>query len=399
MTPPPLSRRAALSLPLLGAAAAALPLRSAHAAAGPFRVYLGAYTGGTEQGIGVATADDTAGGLRLDAVVPAASPTWLTLARSGGVLYAANETAEGQVSAFSLGQDGAVTGALGSCPSGGSGAVHLSPHAEGGHLFVANYGSGSVAVVTLGPDGAPLEVSQVVQHTGSGPNPDRQEGPHAHMVLADPAAPDRVLACDLGTDSVHVYAFDPAQGRLTSQHEVKMAPGSGPRHLALHPQADAAYVLGELDCTLTTCVYDRATGGLTPVSTVSLLPSGGAPGNGGVAAGGGTSQDGNTAAEVLVSSDGRFVYASVRGQDSIVAFAVEGTDGTELRLLGSQPCGGSWPRHIALDSEERWMFVANQNSGSVAVFARDPDTGALTPTGEPLPYPQVVCALPAAPAA
>jgi 6-phosphogluconolactonase (cycloisomerase 2 family) len=359
----------------------------AQAAAGPFRVYLGAYTyGDPEQGVGVASADDATGALQLDAVVPTADPTFLALAQSAGVLYAAGEGAEGQVSAFSLGQDGAVTGTLGTCPSGGSGACHLSLHAGGGHLFVANYGSGSVAVVTLGEDGAPLEVSQVVQHTGSGPNPDRQEGPHAHMVLPDPANPDRLLACDLGTDSVHVYAFDAAQGQLTREHEVKMAPGSGPRHLALHPEADAAYVLGELDSTLTICTYDPATGGLTPESTVSLLPDG-------------TSPDGNTAAEVLVSSDGQFVYASNRGHDSIAVFAVEGQGGTELRLIGHHPCGGSGPRHISLDADERWMYVANQNSGSVDVFARDPATGALTPAGEPLAYAQVVCALPAAPAA
>jgi 6-phosphogluconolactonase len=388
MTPPPISRRAALGLPLAGAGAAALHLRSASAqpGAGPFRIYLGAYTGSAEEGIGVATADNTTGALQLDGVTPAASPTWLALDQSAGVLYAANETGEGQVSAFSLGQDGAVTGAMGSSPSGGSGAVHLSLHAGGGHLFVANYGSGSVAVVTLGEDGTPLEVSQVVQHTGSGPNPDRQEGPHAHMVMTDPASPDRVLACDLGNDTVYVYAFDAAQGQLTSEQEVTMAPGSGPRHLALHPEAGAAYVLGELDSTLTICTYDPAAGGLTPVSTVSLLPDG-------------TSPDGNTAAEVLVSSDGQFVYASNRGHDSIAVFAVEGQGGTELRLIEHTPCGGSGPRHVSLDTDERWMYVANQNSGSVAVFARDPATGALTPAGEPLPYPQVVCAIPTAPAA
>jgi 6-phosphogluconolactonase len=289
---------------------------------------------------------------------------------------------------------------LGACPSGGAGPCHLGVHAGGGHLFTANYGAGTVAVVTLGQDGAPLEVSQVVQHTGSGPNPGRQEGPHAHMVLVDPAAPDRVLACDLGTDSVHVYAFDAAQGQLTRLQEAKMAPGSGPRHLALHPGADTAYVLGELDSTLTVCAYDRGAGSLTPVSVVSTLPSGGAPGNGGVAAGGETSPDGNLPAEVLVSADGRFVYASNRGHDSIAVFSVEGAGGTELRLLGHHPCGGSGPRHMSLDAEESWMFVANQNSGSVAVFARNADTGALTPAAiEPLPYPQAVCVLPAAPAA
>jgi 6-phosphogluconolactonase (cycloisomerase 2 family) len=390
MTPRRITRRAALGLPLLAAGAASLPLLSApaRAAAGPFRIYLGAYTyGDPEQGVGVATADDASGALTLDAVTPAPDPTFLALDQSAGVLYAAGEGAEGQVFAYSLGQDGAITGELGASPSGGSGACHLSLHAGGGHLFVANYGSGSVAVVTLGEDGAPLEVSQVVQHTGSGPNPDRQEGPHAHMVLPDPAVPDRLLACDLGTDSVHVYAFDPAQGQLTREQEVKMAPGSGPRHVALHPEAGAAYVLGELDSTLTICTYDSATGELTPQSTVPLLPDDFPP-------------DGNTAAEVLVTSDGKFVYASNRGHDSIAAFAVEGTGGTELRLLERTPCGGSGPRHVSLDADERWMFVANQNSGTVDVFARDPDTGGLTPAdGEPLSYSQVVCALPAAPAA
>ncbi|MDT0318811.1 lactonase family protein [Streptomyces millisiae] len=355
---------------------------------GPARVYLGAYTGDdAERGIGVARVDDATGALRLDAVTPAADPSFLALASSGRVLYAVHETGgEGRVSAFSLDRDGGVTGVLGSCPSGGGAPCHLSVHPAGRHLFTANYATGTVGVVTLAPDGAPLEVSQVVRHVGSGPDPDRQEGPHAHMVLTDPAAPDRVLAVDLGTDSVHGYAFDAARGRLTSERETRLAPGSGPRHLALHPVAGAAYVLGELDSTLTACAYDRATGALTPGPVVSLLPAGVSPA-------------GNMPAEVLVSSDGRFVYASNRGHDSVAVFAVTGSEGTGLRLLGHHPCGGRGPRHLSLDPDERWMFVANQDSGSVAVLARDPATGALAPSAAPLPYPEVVCVLPKAPVA
>ncbi|MGP4109770.1 lactonase family protein [Streptomyces sp. 4N509B] len=390
--PPSLRRRGLLGVPLLAATAAvalpaALATPAARAAATPFTVYLGAYTGpDPTHGIGVARADGTTGALTLDAVTPTANPSFLALGPGADVLYAVNENGEGRVSAFALGADGNVTGSLGSAPTGGGAPCHLVVHADGGHLFVANYSSGSVAVVTLGGDGTPLEVSHLVQHTGSGPDPDRQEGPHAHMVLTDPAAPNRLLAVDLGTDSVYVYAFDPGTGRLTQEHQVAMAPGSGPRHLALHPAGDAAYVLGELNSTLTACAYDAATGGLTPGGVVPTLPEG-AP------------ADGNTPAEVLVSSDGRFVYASNRGHDSVAVLAVAEGDHTALTPLGHHPCGGSGPRHLALSPDESWLYAANQYSGTVTRLARDATTGALAPSGEPLPYSQVVCALPAVPPA
>lgn len=390
MTPPPITRRAALALPLLGVGAAAattaLSTGSARAAADPFPVYLGAYSGGDPQhGIGFAHGDDATGALQLDAVTPTTDPSFLALSPSRTVLYAVNDTWLGQVSAFRLDSDGAVSGFLGSCSSEGNGPCHLAVHADGGHLFVANYNDGTVAVVTLAEDGSPTEVTQLIQHEGSGPNPSRQEGPHAHQVLPDPAVPNRVFAVDLGTDSVHAYAFDPAAGELTREHESQMPAGSGPRHLALHPEADVVYVVGELDSTLTACAYDRDTGVLEPVSTVSLLPEGASP-------------EGNTAAEVVVTSDGRFVYGSVRGEDIIAAYSVDGSDATALQLVDRYPCGGSGPRHISLDPGERWLYVANQHSGTVAVFEIDPDSGALTQAGEPLDFPQAVCVLPVPPA-
>ena len=353
---------------------------ASRAADGP--VYLGAYTGGDPQhGIGVAAADPASGGLRLETVVPAVEPSFLALSPNRRVLYAVNEVTEGQVTAFSLGADGGLTGTLGSVPSGGGSPCHLALHPGGRHLFTANYASGTVGVVALGADGAPVELVQTVQHTGSGPDPDRQEGPHAHMVWPDPTG-DRLFAVDLGTDSVYVYRFDTVSGTLTQESRVSMPAGSGPRHLAVHPDAETVYVLGELDAGLTTCTYDPGSGTLTPVSTVATLPEG-------------VPSDGNTAAEVLVSADGAFVYASQRGHDSVAVLAVDGDRRTSPRLLGHHDCGGASPRHMAFAAAGSRLYVANQDSGSVTVFDRDAATGALTPAAEPLTFPRAVCVLPA----
>ncbi|GAA2434820.1 lactonase family protein [Streptomyces macrosporus] len=385
MTEPQPTRRTALTL--LGATAGALALAPEAAArpgrrdGGRTRVYLGAYTGGdTTHGIGVASADRNTGALRLEAVVPTPDPSFLALSPTGRVLYAVNETVEGRVSAFALNRDGTVRRSLGEAPSGGAHPCHLAVHPGGRHLFTANYTSGTVAVVALRPDGTPDGVTQVVRYTGSGPDPERQDGPHAHMVLPDPAG-KRLFTVDLGTDTVHVHRFDPERGLLTDGTEARMPPGSGPRHLALHPSGRAVYVLGELDSTLTVCAYDGHRGALTPLATVPILPEDSDP-------------IPSTAAEVLVSADGRFVYASNRGHDTVTVLAVDGPDGTGLRPVSHHPCGGSSPRHMALDPARRLLYVANQNSGTVTVLHRDPTSGALSPAAEPLAFPRAVCVLP-----
>ncbi|WP_410539610.1 lactonase family protein [Streptomyces sp. KL2] len=391
------TRRTALAL--AGAAAAGLAY-APEAAARPrgregrrLRVYLGAYTGGAPgHGIGVASADPDTGALRLESVVPAEDPSFLALSATGRVLYAVNEVEEGRVSAYSLAPDGTVRGFLGQSPSGGAHPCHLALHPGGRHLFTADYTSGTVGVVELRPDGAPGELVQVVRYTGSGPDPERQDGPHAHMVLPDPAG-ERLLTADLGTDTVRVHRFDTRRGLLTDGAEARMAPGSGPRHLAFHPCGRTVYVLGELDSTLTSCAYDPARGTLTPVATVPILPRGADPA-------------GTTAAEVLVSADGRFVYASNRGHDLVAVLAAGGSGGIRPRPVSHHPCGGRSPRHIAfgaaapgfsgaLGAAQRLLYTANQDSGTVALLRRDPVSGALAPAGEPLAFDRVVCVLPA----
>ncbi|RKN04767.1 lactonase family protein [Streptomyces radicis] len=382
---PQVSRRTMLSV--IGATAGGLPLAGGAAASparvDPFRFYLGAYSGGDPaHGIGVASADEASGALALDGVVPTADPSFLALSAGATVLYAANEKDDGGVTAFAVADDGTVGAPLGSAPSGGAHPCHLAVHPAGGHLFTANYGSGTVGVVALGEDGAPGEVLQVVQHTGSGPDPDRQEGPHAHQVVPVGGG-ERLFAVDLGTDSVHLYAFDAAAGRLTPEAEVKLAPGSGPRHLVVHPGGRTVYVLGELDSTLTACAYDAEAGTLTPGTAVATLPDG-------------TSPEGNFPAAILVSSDGRFVYASNRGHDSVAVFSVEGDDEAAPRLIATHPCGGAGPRHMILDAAGTRLYIANQTTGSVAVLDRDPATGALSPGGGDLGFARVSCVLPAA---
>ncbi|MBL1067713.1 lactonase family protein [Streptomyces sp. 7-21] len=381
-----LTRRGALTV--LGGSAAALPLAArttagtARAQSAPPAVYLGGYTGGDpEGGIGVARPDQTTGALRLEAVTPAPNPSFLALSPATGVLYAVDESAEGAVTAFALDDSGGIAGPLATVGSGGGSPCHVSVDPGGSHAFAANYATGSVAVFALGENGAPTGLTDLVQHTGEGPDPDRQEGPHAHMVLPHPDG-GLLYAADLGTDSVHVYVLDTATGRLTRRQEARFAPGSGPRHLALHPGGRTAYVLGELDLTLTPCTVDAATGTLTPLTAVSALPPDADPA-------------GATAAEVLVSPDGRFVYASVRGHDSVAVFDVAGDRETAPELLASHPCGGRSPRHLAFDAASGRIFAANQDSSQVSVLTRDTGDGGLSDAQTALSYPNVACVLPA----
>jgi 6-phosphogluconolactonase len=237
-------------------------------------------------------------------------------------------------------------------PNQGSGPCHLAK--VGDHLLSANYGSGDIAVHPIAADGSLGQQTDLVRHEGS--------APHAHQVVR---AGEYVLAVDLGTDSIYTYTL--AAGKLTLQHQAKVKTGAGPRHLVFHPSGKYAYVADELDSTVTICGYDN--GVLTVLDT---LPTGAGE---------------NYPGEVVISADGRFVYVTNRGHNSISIFR---TNEAGLELVGTPSCGGDWPRHAAFDPTGRLLFVANQKSNNVTTFAVDQTTGTLTQTGD-LGTPTPVC--------
>ncbi len=223
---------------------------------------------------------------------------------------------------------------------------------------------------------------QTIRHPGREASGELRTTPHAHM--AAPSPDGRFLLCtDLGTDRVYVYAFAPATGRLSAHRTTLLPDGSGPRHLAFHPSAGHVYVLNELSSTLTVCTWDALSGHLEPLTELETRRDPGAA-------------TANSAAAVRVSTDGRFLYTTNRGDDTITVHALH-DDGATVEPVDVVACGGSWPRDIALTSDGRLLFCANQGSDTLTAFHRDPASGRLTPAGEPLVVTEPTSVLPVGP--
>ncbi|MEU3661789.1 lactonase family protein [Streptomyces sp. NPDC032940] len=331
------------------------------------RAFIGSFTAAGGPGIVTAAVTPGEGALTLLSTLNGVpDPSYLALAPDGGTLYAVSETADGAVAAYRVAGDKPEPAGR-PVPVGGDGPTHLSLFA--GHVLTANYGSGSVTAVPVRSDGTlARSASGVLRHTGSGPHVQRQQGPHAHQVQPDPSGRWAVTV-DLGTDSVRVCTL--ADGAPTVHREIALRPGSGPRHLAFHPDGDHAYVANELAPTVTVCRWDAADGTLRPLAEVQALP--GAPAGDAYPSG------------IAVSPDGRFVWTATRGEDVLSVFAVE-PDG--LRLTGTVPCGGHWPREITVS--DGFLYVANERSGDVTWFTLDPATGVPRRAGA-LPVPAASC--------
>ncbi|MFD1657712.1 lactonase family protein [Streptomyces caeni] len=316
------------------------------------RAYIGSFTAAGGHGVLVADVAPGSGALTvLGAADGVPDPSYLAV--SGDMLYAVSETADGALAAYRLG-GGTPELAGAPVPVGGSGPTHLSVHA--GHVLTANYGSGSITVVPLRGDGTVADApSAVLRHRGSGPVPQRQQGPHTHQVQPDPSG-RWVVGVDLGTDSVLVCVLEGAALRL--HREIALRPGAGPRHLAFHPDGDRAYVLNELTPTVIVCRWDAGSGALEPVAETPVLPD---PPAGDAYPSG-----------IAVSPDGRFVWTATRGADVLSVLAVEGDT---LKPVTTVPCGGAWPRAITFS--DGFLYVANERSGDVTWFAVDPETGVL----------------------
>ncbi|MFJ5304833.1 lactonase family protein [Streptomyces sp. NPDC088350] len=322
------------------------------------RAFIGSFTAAGGPGVVAAAVDADSGALTvLSGVDCVPDPSYLALAPDGDTLYAVSETAEGAVAAYRV--HGDKPEPLGPPVPVGAGPTHLSLFA--GHVLTADYGSGSVTAVPVRPDGTLAgSPSGQLRHTGSGPHERRQQGPHAHQIQPDPSG-RWAVSVDLGTDSVRVCTLD--DGRPELHREIALRPGSGPRHLAFHPDGTHAYVLNELTPTVTVCRWDAESGALKPLAETQVLP--GAPAG-----------DAAYPSGIVTSPDGRFVWTATRGEDVLSVLAVEGEG---LRLVGTVPCGGHWPRAIA--EAGGYLYVANERSGDVTWFALDPATGIPRPGG------------------
>jgi 6-phosphogluconolactonase len=347
-------------------------------------VYFGTYTGPKSKGIYRSTFDPTDGKLGPpELAAEAVNPTFLAVHPSRPLLYAANEIGDfrgrkaGAVSAMAIQAGSGKLTLLNQQSSQGPGPCHVSVDRTGRFVLAANYGGGSVACLPIQSYGRLGAATSFVQHQGSGPNRQRQEGPHAHQILSDPEG-GFIFVPDLGLDKILIYRLDRAQGTLLANDppSASTAPGAGPRHLAFLPDSRFAYAIDELDSTVTVFRYLPALGSLQRLQSVSTLPPG--------------FHGRNSPAEVAVHPSGKFLYGSNRGHDSIAIFAIDAASG-KLRPLGHQPTGGKSPRNFSLDPSGKYLLAANQDSDNVVVFRIDAATGLLHPTGQSLAVPAPVC--------
>jgi 6-phosphogluconolactonase len=311
------------------------------------------------------------------------NPSFLALDPRRRHLYAVNEIQAkdtppgGTVSAFDVDQVTGELTPLNQQPTHGDDPCHLSVEQTGRYLVAVNYTSGSVAMFPIQDEGRLGPSSDFVQHVGSSVDPDRQQGPHAHSVTVDPTNRFALVA-DLGLDKVLVYQLDLARGKLVLNNPpgATLQPGSGPRHVAFHPNGRFVYVINELASTLTAFAYDETDGTLDELHTVPTLPAG--------------YNGRSSCADVHVLPSGKFVYGSNRGHDSIVIYAIDQDTG-RLTYVGHEPTGGQTPRNFAIDPTGAFLLAANQNTDTIVAFHIDANTGKLTPTGQVTNVPTPVC--------
>jgi 6-phosphogluconolactonase len=341
-------------------------------------VYVGTYAKEREDGIFVFRMNPESGALtRVGAVSGIANPSFIALHPNRKYLYSVSEVGGGQVAAFALDSKSGLPTPLNEQSAKGGGPCHVVVDREGRNVLVANYGSGSIAVLPIGADGRLQPATTAIQHTGSSVNPKRQEGPHAHSINVDPSG-KFVLAADLGLDKILVYRFDAGKGLLTANNPAFAAtkPGAGPRHFAFHPNGRYGYIINEINNTITAYRWDKNGGVLSEIASFSTLPK---------------DYDGTShTAEVVLHPSGKFLYGSNRGHDSIAAFAVTAQSG-RLRLVEHQSVQGKNPRNFNIEPSGKFLIVANQDTNNLVVFRINPSTGALSPTGQTAEVTKPVC--------
>jgi 6-phosphogluconolactonase len=350
----------------------------------PIRFGTGKILQGKGEGVYVYRLDETSGALEPHRVVAGVvNPSYLAFDSAQRFLYAVNELKSyqgkpgGSVSAFRVEPKTGDLPFLNTQPTHGADPCHVVVNRKGSHVFVANFMSGSVCVLPVRADGSLGETCDFLQHLGSSIDPVRQQGPHAHSVTLD-AANRFAFVPDLGLDRLFAYRFDPTRGMLEPNTVpwIKVKPGAGPRFLAFHPNGKWAYLINELDSTLTALACDGKQGAFKALQVVPTLPE--------------DFRGESTCADVQVAPSGRFVYGSNRGHNSIVIYRVDPRTG-RLTCIGHEPTQGQTPRSFGIDPTGRFLLVANQDTDTIVTFRIDPRTGRLQPTRAVTPVPTPVC--------
>ncbi|RYD46351.1 MAG: lactonase family protein, partial [Verrucomicrobiaceae bacterium] len=332
------------------------------------------------KGIYLADFDSATGTLsQPELVAEYRNPGFLALHPTKPLLYACGQPnnefpdKSNSVAAWSIGEKHKLE-FLGEASAGGRGACHIAIDSTGRTAAIANYGDGSFSTIRLGEDGVPGAVATLIQSKGSGPNKQRQDGPHAHGVYFDKAN-KHLFMPDLGLDKVLVHPFDAATSKLgDALAPLETKPGAGPRHMAFSPDEKHAYVINELDNTVLAASY--ADGKFTPIGTSPTLPD--------------DFKEWNTTSEIEVHPDGKFVYASNRGHNSIVVFARNVETGA-LTFVQHAPSGGKTPRHFKIDPTGKWLLCAHQDSHTISVLKLDPETGKLGEPSNTVSSPSPIC--------
>ncbi len=303
------------------------------------------------------------------------TPSFFCLHPKLDIVYSVTETMQkdaahpAALTAFKLDPQKMTLTRLNSQLVAGDIPCYVSTDAEGKFAFIANYTSGSVAVYPISDSGELKPASDSVQHKkGSGPNASRQDAPHAHSILMDPSG-RWVVAADLGLDQVLVYELDRSSGKLKPAPTpfFTLPPGSGPRHVTFHPNGKLAFVINELASTLTSATWDWAKGIFKEIQTASTVD--------------GPVPEGNTTAEVLVHPNGKFVYGSNRGHDSIAMFSIDEQTGA-IKLLGNCSTGGKTPRNFRIDPTGTFLLAENQSTHTIRTLKIDAKTGLLSDSGQ-----------------
>ena len=339
-------------------------------------LFIGTYTTKTSEGIYVYRFNTQTGDFVPVSIAKGIkNPSFVALSPDHRYLYSVAEMSGGAVSAFSFDKQSGNLTLLNTQPSGGNGPCHVAVDKTGKWVIVGNYGGGSLSILPVQADGSLGQATQTFQHEGKSVNTERQEKPHVHSINIAPNNKD-IFVPDLGTDKIMTYSLDAKSGKLSAGNPPFTAttPGAGPRHFTFHPNGKFAYVIQELDATITGFNYQK--GNLKPFQTVKTLPD--------------DYKGRNWCADIHISPDGKFLYGSNRSHESLVIFGIDPKTG-QLTLVGHQSVNGKTPRNFMIDPTGKWVLVANQDSDNVVIFSRDVKTGKLTPTGKEIKVSMPVC--------